>query len=118
MAARLKYSLPKGRLRLMARVWSTLRVNHYSPKTQKSYLSWIRQFILFTNKRHPKDMGEVEINQFLLDLAVKRNVSASTQSQALGAIVFPYENVLHKRISSLGPIVFGQKAKKVPAIVW
>jgi len=74
--------------KLLDQVRHALRVKHYSPKTEEAYVHWIKKFIFFHNKRHPKEMGENEINQFLTHLAVKRNVSAFTQNQALCAIVF------------------------------
>lgn len=80
--------------RLLDRVRDTLRVNHYAYSTEKTYVDWIRRFILFHNKRHPLDMGPAEINAFLTHLAVKGNVAASTQNQALCAIVFLYKKVL------------------------
>ena len=67
---------------------------HYSIRTEQSYVQWIRRHILFHNKMHPKDMGEKEINAFLKHLAVNRNVTASTQTQALSALLFLYKKVL------------------------
>jgi hypothetical protein len=71
-----------------------LRVRHYAIATEKSYGSGVRKFILFHKKRHPKYMGSPEVIQFLSHLAVNRNVAASTQNQALCAIVFLYKSVL------------------------
>ena len=69
-------------------------MRHYSLRTEKSYVKWIRRFILFHGKRHPRELGASEIGAFLSDLAVARGVSASTQSQALNALVFLYRWVL------------------------
>ena len=74
-------------------VRSVLRTKHYSIQTEKTYLLWIKRFILFNNKRHPKELGEQEVTQFLTYLAVKRHVTSSTQNLALCAIVFMYKHV-------------------------
>lgn len=71
-----------------------IRFKHYSIKTEKSYVGWIKQFIFFHNKRHPIEMGKAEIEQFLTHLAVNRKVSPTTQNQAFYAIVFLYGEVL------------------------
>jgi len=70
----------------------------YSYRTEESYVDWARRFILFHNTRHPNDMGAAEVNAFLTHLATQRNVAASTQNQALSAILFLYREVLHKEI--------------------
>ena len=70
-------------------VRNAIRVRHYSIRTEEAYVSWIKRFILFHNKRHPKDMGEEEVGAFLNHLAVHGNMAASTQNQALNALVFP-----------------------------
>lgn len=75
--------------RLLDQVRIACRQKHFSHRTEKSYVYWIRQFILFNDKRHPNDMGKQEIEGYLNHLASRRNVSASTQSGALNAIVFP-----------------------------
>lgn len=84
--------------RLLDQVRETIRTKHYSIRTEQSYVQWIRQYILFHKKQHPKDMGEKEINAFLKHLAVNRNVAASTQTQALSAILFLYKEVLGREI--------------------
>ena len=76
--------------KLLDRVRWHLRVKHYSIRTEQAYVEWIRRFILFHCKRHPNEMGEREITQFLTHLAVQGKVAASTQNQALNAIVFLY----------------------------
>ncbi len=78
---------PKPR-KLLDRVRDMLRVKHYSIRTEKTYVSWIRRYILFHDKQHPKDMGAPEIEAFLTHLAVEENVAASTQNQALSALLF------------------------------
>ena len=64
-----------------------IRVKHYSYRTEETYVQWIKRFILFHNKRHPREMGSDEVNAFLTHLAVSKNVAASTQNQALSAIL-------------------------------
>ena len=78
--------------KLLDLVKAAIRTRHYSYRTEQSYVQWIKRFVLFHNKRHPNEMGEKEINEFLTHLAVHEKVSASTQNQALSAIVFLYKN--------------------------
>ena len=80
--------------KLLDQARETLRLKHYSFKTEKSYLTWIRRYILFHRKRHPKDMGKDEIESFLSHLAMDRKVSASTQNQAFNALLFLYRAIL------------------------
>ena len=80
--------------RLLVQVQEAIRSRHYSLRTEQSYIQWIRRFIHFHNKRHPGDMGEKEVSSFLSHLAVERRVSASTQNQALSALLFLYRHVL------------------------
>jgi len=75
-------------------VREVIRTNHFSYSTEKTYINWIYRFIIFHNKRHPEEMGVKEIAEFLTYLAVDRKVSASTQNQALNALVFLYKKVL------------------------
>ncbi len=106
------------------RIREVIRINHFSYSTEKTYISWIYWFIIFHNKRHPKEMGGQEIAEFLTYLAVERKVSASTQKQALNALVFMYKKVLkvplddfdfkHARIGKRLPVVFSRdEAQKV-----
>ncbi len=80
--------------KLLDRVRYRIRVKGYSIRTEQSYVSWVRRFILFHNKRHPQDMGKQEIEAYLTHLAVTRHVSPSTQNQAFNALLFLYRNVL------------------------
>src|SRR5690554_7358918 len=82
-------------------VRTEIRTKQYSYRTEKSYLYWIRQFILFNDKKHPKVMGNHEIERFLNHLAVNRGVSPGTQNQALCAIIFVYKHVLKREIENL-----------------
>jgi hypothetical protein len=79
--------------RLLDAVRDRLRTLHYSYRTEQQYLDWIRRYILFHRKRHPGEMGAAELEEFLTYLAVDRNVAASTQNQALAAILFLYRKV-------------------------
>lgn len=81
-------------MELLDRVRTKIKFKHYSLNTEKSYVSWIKQFIIFHNKTHPKNMGKLEIEQFLTHLVTQRNVSASTQNLAFNAILFLYNHVL------------------------
>jgi len=80
--------------RLYDRVVEVLRTRHYSRRTEQTYAHWIKRFIYFHNVRHPAEMAEPEINAFLTHLAVKQKVSASTQNQALSALLFLYRHVI------------------------
>lgn len=77
--------------RLLDQVREVIRLRHYSIRTEQAYVQWITRFILFHRKRHPGDMGAAEVTAFLSDLAIRRNVAASTQNQALHAILFSIE---------------------------
>jgi hypothetical protein len=89
-----KEATMSGSPKLLDQVRERLRFKHYSIRTEETYLLWIRRFILFHNKRHPRDMAAAEVETFLTHLAVARNVSASTQNIALNAILFLYKQVL------------------------
>jgi len=87
-------SEPKGK-RLLDQYREILRNRHYSHRTEKTYISWVRQFILYHNKRHPREMGVPEINAFITHLVNEKNVAASTQNQAISSILFLYRHVLN-----------------------
>jgi hypothetical protein len=91
--------------RLLDRVRAALRTRHCSLRTEKAYVGWIRRYILFHDKRHPVDMGAAEITRFLSALAIQRNVAASTQNQALSALLFLYRDVLEQELPWLDDIV-------------
>ena len=80
--------------KLLDQVRDALRVKHYSYRTEQAYVGWIRRFILFHDKRHPMEMGGPEVERFLTWLATDRTVAASTQTQALSALLFLYKHVL------------------------
>ena len=83
--------------KLLDEVRRVIRLKHYSIRTEESYCDWIKRFILFSGTRHPKEMGEVEVTAFLSHLATDLNVAASTQNQALSAILFLYGQVLDQK---------------------
>ena len=88
--------------KLLDQVRDAIRLKHYSYRTEQSYVGWIRRYILFHSKQHPKDMGGAEVEAFLTHLAVERHVSASTQNQAFSALLFLYRNVQPPRPGGLG----------------
>lgn len=85
---------PPSSPRLLDQVRERIRGKHYSLRTEQAYLGWIKRYIFFHDKRHPRDMGKAEVGAFLGALAVERNVSAATQTQALSALLFLYREVL------------------------
>jgi integron integrase len=103
--------------RLLDRVRLALRARHGSRRTEKTYVAWIRRYILFHGKRHPAEMGAAEITQFLSSLAVDRNVAASTQNQALSALLFLYRNVLEQELPWLDGVVRAKRAARLPVVL-
>jgi len=103
--------------RLLDQVRDAIRLRHYSLRTEASYLQWIKRFILFHNKRHPREMGEKEITAFLTHLAVDKNVAASTQNQALSAILFLYKEVLEVELHWLDNVVRAKRSTRVPEVL-
>jgi integrase len=102
--------------RLLDQVRDVIRLKHYSIRTEHTYIDWIRRYILFHNKQHPKLLGERHINGFLTHLAVKRKVASSTQNQALCAIVFLYRDVLKIKLGEFGDIAWAKKPVKLPVV--
>lgn len=94
-----------------------IRLRHLSYATEKHYLGWTRRFILFHEKRHPKEMGEEEIVQFLSHLAIARNCAPSTQNQALNAIVFLFRHVLGKELGQLKNVTWARRKRRVPEVM-
>jgi len=103
--------------RLLDQVAEVMRYHHYSKRSEESYVRWIKQYILFHNKRHPSEMGKKEIEHFLSHLAVNKNVAASTQSQALNAIVFLYKKVLNLPIADDLAPVRSKKPVRLPVVL-
>jgi len=94
-----------------------LRSRHYSRRTEQAYCLWVRRFIYFHRLRHPGDMAEGEINQFLTHLAVDQEVSASTQTQALCALLFMYRYVLGLEVGELGGLIRAKKRPRLPVVL-
>ncbi|HKJ39883.1 MAG TPA: integron integrase, partial [Anaerolineales bacterium] len=103
--------------KLLDQVSDAIRLKHYSLRTEQTYKDWIKRYILFHGKRHPKEMGIQEIQTFLTHLASEKNVAASTQNQALSAILFLYRHVLHIEIEFPTDIVRAQKSKTLPTVL-
>ena len=106
-----------GAPRLMDQVRDVLRVHHYSLRTEQSYTHWIKRFILFHGKRHPREMGKNEIAAFLTHLAVQKDVSPSTQNQALSAILFLYKKVLNIEPDWIEGVVRAKRPKRLPVVL-
>jgi integron integrase len=103
--------------KLLDQVRDRIRVKHYSIRTETQYVQWIKRFILFHGKRHPKDMGAAEAEAFLTHLAVEGNVSASTQNQALSALLFLYREVLGMELPWLDEVVRAKKPQRLPSVL-
>src|ERR1700730_8096069 len=102
---------------LLDQVRATIRTKHYSPKTEEAHGRWSRQFILFHRKRHPIEMGETELGQFLQHLALNKGVAASTQNQALNALLFLYGSVLNKPLGKLPKVFRAKRPKRLPTVL-
>ncbi len=102
--------------RLLDSTREVLRVHHYSMSTERSYIQWIKRFIFFHNKRHPKEMGVNEITEYLTHLAVNRKVSPSTQNQALNALLFLYKRVLKIDLPLIDGVVRAKRTKRLPVV--
>jgi integron integrase len=90
--------------KLLDQMREVIRLKHYAYRTEETYVQWVRRFILFHEKRHPREMGRAEIEAFLTDLAVRQQVAASTQNQALNAILFLYREVLNLEVAEVNAI--------------
>ncbi len=104
-------------MKLLDQVRDVIRKKHYKYRTEEAYISWIKRFIYFHNKRHPKEMAEKEISMFLTYLAVERRVAASTQNQALNAIVFLYKHVLKIELGDFSNHERGKTPKNLPTVL-
>lgn len=109
--------VPNPKLRLRAQLQEVMRFHHYSVRTEEAYWLWIRQFILFHQKRHPKDMGSNEVSTFLSHLATERQAARATQQQALNALVFLYRQVLLKPLGVLPEIKRSTRPPRLPEVL-
>ncbi len=103
--------------RLYDRIVEVLRVRHYSRRTEEAYVHWIRRYIEFHQHRHPRQLAEGDVNGFLTSLAVKEHVAASTQNQALSAILFLYEHVLEQPLDRIEGVVRARRSKRLPVVL-
>lgn len=103
--------------KLLDQVAAKLRVNHYSLRTEKVYLDWIRRYILYHGKRHPTEMGAAEVEAFLTHLAVARHVSASTQNQAKSALLYLYKEVLGSELPWLDNVTQAKLPQRLPVVL-
>jgi integron integrase len=103
--------------RLMERVRQAIRVRHYSRRTEEAYATWIRRYIVFHRKTHPSEMGAREISAFLTSLAVRHRVSASTQNQALSALLFLYRHVLRIDVGAIEQVPRTRTPVRVPVVL-
>lgn len=103
--------------KLLEQVQNQLRTRHYSYRTEKTYLHWIKKYILFHGKRHPAEMGATEVTEYLTHLAVSRSVAASTQNQALSAILFLYRNVLGVELPWLENVTWAKRPTRLPVVL-
>lgn len=104
-------------MRLLAQIRQALRLRHYSRRTEEVYVGWVRRFVRFAGTRHPRQLGQAEVTQFLSSLAVERHVSASTQNQALSALVFLYRDVLEAPVGWLAGLVRAKRPTRVPVVL-
>jgi integrase len=104
-------------LALLDQVRQAIRRKHYSPKTEEAYIGWIKRFLLFYRERHPTELAEQEIGQYLSSLATRSRVSASTQNQALNAVLFLYHEVLGKDIGYVHGVVRAKRPHRLPVVL-
>ncbi len=109
--------LPNPKLKLREQLAEVMRYKHFSHRTESAYWHWIKGFILFHGKKHPRDMGAVEVQAYLSHLASERNVAKATQNQALNAIVFLYREVLNVELGSIGKIERPTRSPKLPTVL-
>jgi len=103
--------------RLLDALRDALRARRYSPRTEQAYRRWVVRYVRHHGMRHPAELGEVEINAFLTHLAVQGKVAASTQNQALAALLFLYRHVLQREVGELGEVVRARRARRLPVVL-
>src|SRR2546421_10517551 len=102
---------------LLSQVRRAIRTRHYSTRTEEAYVQWVRRFIRFCGLRHPRELGPSDVSRFLSHLAVEGKVSASTQNQALSALVFLYKDVLDMPVGWLSALVRAKRSTRVPVVL-
>jgi len=108
---------PAPKPKLLDQLHEAIRVRHLSHRTAAAYRHWIRRYLFFHHLRHPSEMGEVEINAFLTHLAVQERVTASTQNQALSAVLFLYRHVLKREVGDLGQVIRAKRPRRLPVVL-
>jgi integrase len=108
---------PGKPLRLLGRVRAAVRVRHYSLRIEAAYVGWVRRFVHFHGKRHPESMGAPEVGEFLRHLAVGEKVAASTQNQALSALLFLHREVLGTEIGALADLERAKRPERLPVVL-
>jgi integrase len=101
---------------LLSEMQRALRLRHYSERTEGAYTAWVRRFVRFSGMRHPRELGPTDVTRFLSSLAVERHVAASTQNQALSALLFLYKDVLDLPVGWLSALVRAKKSPRVPVV--
>jgi len=101
---------------LLTQLRVAIRTRHYSPRTEEAYVQWVRRFVRFCDTRHPRELGPRDVTQFLSHLAVEGKVSASTQNQALSALVFLYKDLLDMPVGWLSALVRAKRPLRVPVV--
>ena len=109
--------IPNPKARLLDQVREVMRLKHYSLRTEQTYIQWIKRFIFFHQKRHPREMGAPEVKAFLTDLAVRHRVAASTQNQGLNALVFLYQKVLDLSLGEIGEYARAKRPQRLPVVL-
>jgi len=118
LATTLPVDAPSGaQPKLLDRLREAIRVRHYSVRTEQAYVDWARRFILFHRKRHPSDMGAVEVGAFLTHLAAERGVAAATQNQAKSALLFLYREVLGIELPWLDEVISAKDSRRLPVVL-
>ena len=108
---------PQAKFRLLQQVRRAVRTRGYSVRTEKTYVDWVRRFVLFHSRRHPITMGDAEIREFLTHLAVDRQIAPATQNQALAAILFLFNRVLRKQVGFVEGIVHSKASRRLPVVL-
>ncbi len=109
--------VPNPKLKLLDQVSEVMRFKHHSLRTEQAYRQWIKRFIFFHGKRHPRELGAAEVRGFLNDLANRLRVAVATQNQALNALVFLYREVLHLDLDNLGEIERPTRPARLPVVL-
>jgi integron integrase len=117
MSSFLSTAPEQSKPKLLDRVRHLMRLRHYSLRTEEAYVGWIRRYILFHGKRHPRELDERDISAFLSSLAVQGKVAASTQNQALSALLFLYKEVLGRELTFIGGVVRVKRPPKLPVVL-